>query len=153
MTKDKKTILMIDDDQMLLKLYEMAVQAHDDEFDLLTAENTRVGMSLAAEKQPDIILLDLILGKHSSTSLNELDKANGFNLLLALKGDENTKRIPIVIFSNLDTRKDHDRAKALGAADYIVKAKSTPSSVLQQIRDVMELDAAAWRIHDAANNK
>lgn len=149
MSDEKKTILMIDDDQMLLKLYEMAVQAHEDEFELLTAENTRDGMTLAEEKKPDVVLLDLILGKEPEAPMDDLDKANGFNFLLALKGDDATKRIPVVIFSNLDTRKDHERSRALGAADFIVKAKSSPEEVLDRVKDIIRLEEAAWRVRDA----
>lgn len=150
MPQEKKTILMIDDDKMLLKLYEMAVKAHEDEFELLTAEDTRDGMELAEEQHPDVILLDLILGKEPGAPLDALDKVHGFNFLLALKGEEATKRIPVIIFSNLDTHKDHEQARALGAADYIVKAKSTPEEVLHQAAEVIKLEEAAEKVRRAA---
>jgi CheY-like chemotaxis protein len=147
---DIKKILMVDDDKMLLKLYEMAVEAHSEEFELVTAENTREGLELAEKEHPDVILLDLILGKKPGTPVDELDKANGFNFLLAVKGDPNTKRIPVIVFSNLDTRKDHEKATSLGASDYIVKAKTSPEQVLHQMEEVIKLDKAAWQVQDAA---
>ncbi len=152
MSDEKKKILMIDDDQMLLKLYEMAAEAHEDEFRLITVTNAKDGLRLAEKEKPDVILLDLILGKEPDVSVDDLDKVHGFNCLLALKGDEATKRIPVVIFSNLDTHKDHEKAMALGASDYIVKAKTSPEAVLHQLEEVIKLDNAAWRVHDSVKN-
>ena len=153
MADDKMTILMIDDDKMLLKLYEMAVVAHEDEMRLVMAENTGDGLKIAEDLKPDVILLDLILGTKKGDPVGELDKVNGFNFLLAVKGQEETRRIPVVIFSNLDTRKDQEKASDMGAADYIVKAKTSPEEVLHRLEEVVKVERAAWAVSDASKIK
>ena len=147
--QDKKvTILMIDDDQMLLKLYEMTAKAHE-EIIFLTATNTVEGDKIAREKKPDVILLDLILGKEPNTPVTDTDKNNGFNFLIMLKGDPEIKDIPVIILSNLDTKQDHDRAHELQAADYIVKAKTTPEEVFQAAKGAADIAGAERKIREA----
>jgi two-component system alkaline phosphatase synthesis response regulator PhoP len=146
--KSKKKILMVDDDRMLLKLYEMAVESHADEFQLITAENTVDADKIARAQKPDIILLDLILGKEPETSVDELDKSHGFNFLLALKADDETKEIPVVIFSNLDTRKDDEKARSLGAVDYLVKARMLPEEVTNSLRETIGMEEAKKTIRN-----
>lgn len=147
--KKQFRILMVDDDPMLRKLYEMAVGGRSGEFELALAENTQEADRLIRSQRPDVVLLDLILGNRPDVSTDELDKANGFNFLLALKHDPETAEIPVVIFSNLDTRTDKDKARDLGAADYLVKARMLPSEVLEALRQTVQLDQARRKIWDS----
>lgn len=144
----KKKILMIDDDEMLLKLYEMTARSHD-ELIFLTATNTVDGDKIAREQKPDVILLDLILGKEPNTPVVETDKSHGFNFLIALKTDNEIKDIPVIILSNLDTKEDHNRARELQAADYIVKAKTTPEDVLREAKNAIDIAGVEKKIRDA----
>ncbi len=146
--KPKIKILMIDDDSMLLKLYEMTAQTHE-ELIFLTATNTVDGGKIAREQKPDVILLDLILGKEPNTPVLEMDKNHGFNFLIVLKGDADLKDIPVIILSNLDTKEDHNRAKELQAADYIVKAKTTPEDVLKEAKNAIDIAGVEKKIRDA----
>ncbi|KKT93339.1 MAG: Response regulator receiver protein [Parcubacteria group bacterium GW2011_GWA2_45_14] len=138
---------MIDDDPMLLKLYEMTARTHE-EITFLTAINTVEGDKIAREQKPDVILLDLILGKEPNTPVTEVDKNHGFNFLIMLKGDPEIRDIPVIIFSNLDTKQDHDRARDLQAADYIVKAKTTPEDVFTVAKGVIDIAGAEKKIRD-----
>lgn len=139
---------MIDDDLMLLKLYEMTARTHE-EITFLTAINTVEGDKIAREQKPDVILLDLILGKEPNTPVTEVDKNHGFNFLIMLKGDPEIRDIPVIIFSNLDTKQDHDRARDLQAADYIVKAKTTPEDVLAAAQGAADIAGAERKIREA----
>lgn len=138
---------MIDDDPMLLKLYEMTARSHE-EIEFISANNTVEGDRLAREKKPDVILLDLILGKEPNTPVSETDKNYGFNFLIMLKGDPDIKDIPVIILSNLDTKQDHDRARELQAADYLVKAKTTPEEVFTAAKGVIDIAGAERKIRD-----
>ena len=57
--------------------------------------------------QPDIVLTDIMM-----------PEVNGWEVLRALKEDEETAQIPVIIISILDQRK---LGSELGAADYLVK--------------------------------
>lgn len=144
----RKKILLIDDDPMLLKLYEMTARSHD-ELELITVSNTVEGDKKARAEKPDVILLDLILGKEPGTPDSEIDKNHGFNFLIMLKGDPEIRDIPVIILSNLDTKQDHDRARDLQADDYLVKAKTSPEEVFKIALGVIEIDEARRKIREA----
>lgn len=80
------------------------------EFDVLTAENAVIGIELARNQHPDLILLDImlpILSGHDACSL--------------LKGDEKTKHIPIIFLSAKGTVSDITAGLGQGADDYLAK--------------------------------
>lgn len=145
---NKIKILMIDDDLMLLKLYEMTARAHDD-IELITVTNTKEGDKKVREEEPDVILLDLILGKEPGTPVTEIDKNHGFNFLVMIKGDPEVKDIPVIIFSNLDTREDRDRAQSLGAADYLVKSETKPGEAFRAAKGAVDIAGAEKKIRNA----
>ena len=45
--------------------------------------------------------------------------------------------IPVIVLSNLGQREDIDRAKSLGARDYMIKAQLTPIEVVERIKSVL----------------
>ena len=144
---------MVDDDRMLLNLYRVAVGMRQGEFKLVTAENVEEADKLIRSPKPDVVLLDLILGNRPDTSTDELDKANGFNFLLMLKHDPETADIPVAIFSNLSNQSDKDKARALGAADYLIKARMLPDEVLTALRQTVQLDEARRKVANLRNGQ
>ena len=64
----------------------------------------------SVEDAPGLILLDL-----------KLPKVSGHEVLRALKSDERTKHIPVVVLSSSDERSDIDQCYALGVNSYVVK--------------------------------
>lgn len=123
MTKNiprKDSVLIIDDDKFLLDMYTLkfkecgcAVDAASDPAAAL--EKLRTG------KGPDIILLDIIM-----------PGMNGFEFLEAVKKENIAKDTAIIMLSNQGQQEDIDKAMALGASGYIVKASSIPSEVLSK---------------------
>ncbi len=101
-------ILFIDDDWGSRVLYDKActILGHRS----LLAETGKVGLSLASERQPDLVVLDL--------SLPDLD---GLFVLSQLRLGERTARIPVVIVSAGVSEQDPQAAQAAGAAAYLNK--------------------------------
>jgi CheY-like chemotaxis protein len=64
----------------------------------------------SVEEAPGLILLDL-----------KLPKVSGHEVLRALKSDERTRHIPVVVLSSSDERSDVEKCYALGANSYVVK--------------------------------
>lgn len=101
---------------------------------MLTEEGYRVfsaldgetGVNLAQKEIPDLILLDLIL-----------PKKDGFGVLEALKTDQATQKIPVIILSNLEGSSDVERALELGATTYLVKINYRLSEVVEKIKQVL----------------
>lgn len=76
--------------------------------DFIFCRNAYEGRSFS--RQPKVVLLDL-----------KLPKVNGLEVLEAIKSDERTKSIPVVMVTSSQEEKDVTMAYALGANSYIVK--------------------------------
>jgi CheY-like chemotaxis protein len=113
-------VLIIDDEQAILKMYATPFEARGNE--VITAVDGATGLQFAKNQQPDIILLDIIM-----------PRVNGLDILKDLKADNNTKNIPVVLLTNLPEECSEEKAKELGAAGYLVKAQNEPSVVLEKV--------------------
>jgi len=102
-------VLLIEDDRFLRRACETGLRKQG--FDVLTADDGEEGLRCAREHVPDLILLDMLMPKLS-----------GIETLEILKREERTRGIPVVILSNTSDQSDRDKARDLGAADYLVKA-------------------------------
>ena len=118
-----KKILFVEDEAALQKtLGDVLTQ---EGYEVISALDGEIGLTLAKEKKPDLILLDLIL-----------PKINGFNVLKQLKEDAETKAIPVIVLTNLEGIGDIDKVIELGATTYLVKAQYSLEELVEKIRKV-----------------
>ncbi|HEY4483892.1 MAG TPA: response regulator, partial [Candidatus Paceibacterota bacterium] len=75
---------------------------------------------------PDLVLLDLLL-----------PGVDGFQVLEKMHGNSSLAQIPVVVFSNLGQREDIERAKGLGATDFLIKANFTLDDVVAKVNGYM----------------
>ncbi|MFC1629704.1 response regulator [Patescibacteria group bacterium] len=120
-----KKILFIEDESALQKTLGDLLGQED--YEMISALDGEVGLRLAKEKAPDLILLDLILPKIS-----------GFDVLKRLKGDDQTKGIPVIVLTNLEGLGEIDKAIELGATTYLVKARYSLDEVLEKVKKTLE---------------
>lgn len=134
---DNKTILLIDDDPDILHMYTLKF-SFEKEIELVTASTPESGLELAKRLTPDLVLLDLILPKREGLPMT-LNKEAGFRVLEQLKRHTQTVRIPVVVFTNLDEENQGnvERAKTLGALDYWVKARYSPSEIVTKVKAIL----------------
>ena len=78
--------------------------------ELMSAMQGQMGIELAAQHQPDLILLDL-----------HLPDIDGEEVLRRLRADERMRDIPVIILSADATPAQAERLKARGAEDYLTK--------------------------------
>jgi len=103
-----KKILIIDDDKGLLKMMKVSLTARG--FDILTAATGEKGLVVAARKKPDLIILDVIL-----------PGIKGREVCVRLKGDSQTKDIPVVFLTAKSSPDDIQAELAAGAISHITK--------------------------------
>lgn len=120
----EKEVLIIEDDLFILDTISMKFTQSG--FKVSPAINAEQAEAILAKSTPSIILLDLIL-----------PTVSGFDILKRIKSDPIKKLIPVIIFSNLDSKEDIDRAMELGAAGYMVKADFTPSEVVKKVEKLL----------------
>ena len=120
-----KTILFIEDESSLQKTFSDILGPEG--YEITSALDGEIGLRLAKTKNPDLILLDLIL-----------PKVHGFEVLKELKTDPKTKEIPVIVLTNLEEMGDVEKALELGATTYLVKAQYTLEEVVEKIKKIIE---------------
>jgi len=111
-----KKILIIEDDQHIREL--LAYNLEREKFEVITAENGKVGLDLIYEKKPHLIILDLMI-----------PELNGVEVCQKVKTDPLVKNIPLIIVSAKGQESDVIYGLGIGADDYITKPFSTKELV------------------------
>ncbi|PIS05013.1 MAG: response regulator [Candidatus Buchananbacteria bacterium CG10_big_fil_rev_8_21_14_0_10_42_9] len=124
--KTKPTILIVEDENALLDLYQ--IRLIKEGYNVILASNGEEGLSQALNHLPNLILLDLVM-----------PQVDGYTLIRELKVNPSTKKIPIVIFSNLSQPSEVEKGLKLGAQDYIVKSNVTPSQLAEKVKVLLPL--------------
>lgn len=119
-----KVILFIEDESALQKTFGDILRQEG--YEMISALDGEIGLRLAKDKKPDLILLDLIL-----------PKVNGFEVLKKIKEDKETKDIPVIVLTNLEGIGDVEKAIELGATTYLVKASYSLEEVVQKIKKTL----------------
>jgi CheY-like chemotaxis protein len=117
-------ILVVEDDKFLRELLVRKLLA--EKFVVENAIDAEGAFSILKERKPNIILLDLIL-----------PGVSGFDILARIKAEQATADIPVIILSNLGQKEDVDRAKSLGAQDFMVKANFTLDEIVEKVHSVV----------------
>lgn len=120
---DKIVILIVEDDEILLRALYLLF--HKSEYTIATATDGNTAVQMVQRLKPDVILLDLLL-----------PDMNGFDVLRNIRSNPEFENLPIIILSNLGASQDVDRAMALGANDYFIKAKTDLGALEQKIKSL-----------------
>ena len=118
----KGKILFIEDDNFLRKVYQAELKENG--YEVVLSGDGKDGINKAKLENPDLIILDMIL-----------PIMNGFEVLIALKNESSTQKIPILILSNLGQEIDKNKGLNLGAVDYLVKDDTTLSIIVSKINE------------------
>lgn len=123
-------IYLTDYDRFLLDMYAVKFKAAGNE---VTAFNTGKALldSLRKDPAPDALLLDIVMP--------EID---GFQVLETIRNEKLAPDMKVIVLSNQGQETDVERAKALGAAGYIIKASAIPSEVFAQTIKIIDESTA-----------
>ncbi len=104
----KATILVVDDEEDIRELVELNLTREG--FAVLDCETGESAISTARHKQPDLIVLDLML-----------PGIDGLEVCKTLKADAKTKHIPVVMLTAKGEESDIVTGLEIGADDYVTK--------------------------------
>jgi two-component system, OmpR family, response regulator MtrA len=119
-----KKILFIEDDLALQHAVSQVLGQGG--YEIVSATDGERGLGAVKEEKPDLILLDLIL-----------PKKDGFAVLAELKGNPDTKGIPVIVLTNLEASADVERVLEAGATTYLVKTNYRLEEIVQKIRGIL----------------
>lgn len=117
-------ILIVEDDDFLRSL---AVSKLEQEgFVMEIAANGEQGLTKALATPPDLMILDLMLPTMS-----------GFDVLQKVRENESTKKLKVIVFSNLGEEVDIKRCLDLGVSEYLIKANFTLDELAEKIKIII----------------
>jgi CheY-like chemotaxis protein len=127
-----RRVLYVEDDAANARLMSQLF-AEEPRLELMTTMHGKLGIELARQHQPDLILLDI-----------NLPDLNGDEVLKRLRADDQTCHIPVIAVSADATEEQRARMTALGAARYLTKPLSL-NTVLTAVWEVLDTPVALLR--------
>jgi CheY-like chemotaxis protein len=115
-----RRILLVEDDRFLRRACEVSLRQRG--FVVTTAADGEEALRQVRAEPPDLILLDLLMPKMTGTEV-----------LKALRAEEATREIRVLILSNSSREQDVEEIKTLGVSGYFVKADLS----LQELGDMV----------------
>lgn len=113
-------ILLIEDNPILTELYRSALE--EKKLEVLITHDGEKGIEIAKNQQPALILLDLLM-----------IGIDGYEVLKKLKEADETKNIKVIILSVINDQASKDKAKKLGASDYLIKSEIEISEIVRAV--------------------
>jgi CheY-like chemotaxis protein len=125
-----KKVLLVDDSSTSRVTYRLLI-TQKTSYAVETAGNGEEAVSKAVTERPDLILMDVVM-----------PKMNGLAAAQALKNDERTKHIPIVLLSFRSGEEAMERGFASGCDEYLIKPID-PGELLQVLEKYLGYDVRA----------
>jgi DNA-binding response OmpR family regulator len=116
-----RRILLVEDDDALANVYLVRLQAEG--FDVRRVGDGEDALAVAMSYHPELVLLDVMM-----------PKVSGFDVLDILRNTPETANLKVIILTALSQESDKERAKALGADDYLVKSQVVVGDVISRIK-------------------
>lgn len=120
----QKTILVIDDDPILVKA--LTKKLPESGYAVLAATKAADGLQIVMDQYPDLVVLDVMM-----------PIINGYNLCQLLKKDPKHKRIPVVLLTCRHSEKDKLIGQEMGADAYLIKPLDI-SLLLKTIEELLK---------------
>ena len=137
LSKERKTIFLIDDEMTNLTVGKNALTEF---YNVFTLNSAATLLRLLKKNIPDLILLDV-----------NMPDMNGYDIIKLLKKDEETEHIPVVFLTANNDSSSELEGLSLGAVDYIVKPFS-PSLLLKRIEIHLLLEEQRRELVNYSNN-
>jgi two-component system, OmpR family, alkaline phosphatase synthesis response regulator PhoP len=119
-----KKVLICDDEPYIRE--SVSYVAREEGFEVLTAEDGQEALETARRERPDLVFLDLMM-----------PRKNGFQVCEALKEDDATREIYVIILTARGQEVDRERGVKVGADEYLTKPFS-PRKLRQKMHDILD---------------
>ncbi len=120
----KKKILLVEDDPFLVDIYSTKLKKAG--FKIEVVRDGSLVLDKLKEVRPDLVVLDIVLPNF-----------NGWEVLTKIQQKFGANKFKIIILSNLGQKSDIQRGLSLGAVKYLIKARYTPSEIVEEIKKVI----------------
>jgi two-component system cell cycle response regulator DivK len=108
-----KKILIVEDNDLNMKLFNDLLQAHG--YETVQTVDGRDALKLVREHSPDLILMDI-----------QLPEISGLEVTKMIKADDDLKDIPVIAVTAFAMKGDEEKIREGGCEGYIAKPISVP---------------------------
>lgn len=119
-----KKILVVDDEQDILSMLKMRLEASG--YEILTASDGNAAYNTAKVENPDLIILDLML-----------PGMDGYQVCRLLKFDQKYNQIPVIMLTAKSQQEDKDWGAKVGADFYMTKPFEA-KELLNKIKELLK---------------
>lgn len=116
-----KKVLVVEDEEIMMSLLQKKLK--EENYEVSLAKDGEEALVKMRQDKPDLVLLDIIM-----------PKMGGFEVMEEMSQDDQLSDIPIIIVSNSGQPVELDRAKALGAKDWLIKTDFDPQEVIDKVK-------------------
>lgn len=120
-----KKVLVVEDDNFLGGL--VVTKLSKDGYSVTHAPDAEKASSILEQESPDCVLLDLVL-----------PGTDGYGFLKKIRENLKFSKTPVIVFSNLAEEKDIEKAKELGANEFMIKSNFTLDEVSAKIASLVK---------------
>ncbi len=104
----QKKILVVEDNELNLKLFQDLLEAHN--WQVISTKDGREGFALANTEKPDLILMDI-----------QLRGISGLDIIRKIKSEKTTRSIPVIAVTAYAMKDDEEKILQSGCEAYIAK--------------------------------
>lgn len=115
-----KKILLAEDEEIMRNLLKDKLIKEG--YEVLVSNNGEEALKMMQETKPDLVLLDIVM-----------PQKGGFEVMEEMKKSPVLSSIPIIIISNSGQIMELEKAKELGAKDWLVKTEFNPQEVINKV--------------------
>jgi CheY-like chemotaxis protein len=119
-----KQILLVEDDRFLRRACAAGLRQRG--WTVLTAVDGEEALRMVQSERIDLVLLDMLM-----------PKLHGLDVMRALKGEERTQSIPVLVLSNSSRERDVQEIMKLGAVGYLVKANLSLQELGNRVAELL----------------
>lgn len=121
---EEKKILIVEDDKFLRETLAKKFVAIGMKVE--AGVDGKNGLDILKTFVPEVVILDLLL-----------PDIDGFGFLTEMKKDPKFVGVPVIVLSNLDKPDDMQKAKGLGAKDFMVKSNFTLNEIVNRVKSTL----------------
>ena len=114
-------LLVVEDDPAIAEMYTYALNRAG--YDVVVAGSAAAALEVVAERVPDLVLMDI-----------GLPGPSGLQMLRELRKAPATAELPVVMLTNYGDPRFLEESAQLGAIDYLIKSRTSPSMLAERVR-------------------
>lgn len=115
-------ILVVEDEQSLLTILQQEFETAG--FKVLAAQNGDEGLQLALKEHPSVMLVDILM-----------PKMDGLTMLQKIRQDEQGKKIPAIILTNVTDMETTAKALESDVYEYLIKSDWEPKRIVDMVKE------------------